>query len=104
MEETGFNHCAHVQGIRTRLRDELLNAELFADLREAQVLAAAKKWTKSLNPQSPTPYGNGVTAMPGPEAPKVFYPVLWSFGGEVFDSQLNPHLTTPEATRAAVSA
>jgi ABC-type glycerol-3-phosphate transport system substrate-binding protein len=66
-----------------------------------EVLATAKKWTKTINPQSPTPYGNGVTAMPGPEAPKVFYPVLWSFGGEVFDSQMNPHLTTPEATRAA---
>jgi ABC-type glycerol-3-phosphate transport system substrate-binding protein len=66
-----------------------------------EVLATAKKWTKSLNPQSPTPYGNGVTAMPGPEAPKVFYPVLWSFGGEVFDSQMNPHLTSPEAIRAA---
>jgi ABC-type glycerol-3-phosphate transport system substrate-binding protein len=66
-----------------------------------EVLATAKKWTKSLNPQSPTPYGNGVTAMPGPEAPKVFYPVLWSFGGEVFDSQMNPHLATPEATKAA---
>ena len=39
--------------------------------------------------------------MPGPEAPQAFYPVLWSFGGEVFDRQMNPHLTTPEATKAA---
>lgn len=66
-----------------------------------EVLTVSKKWTKSLNPQSPTPYGDGITAMPGPEAPKVFYPVLWSFGGEVFDPQMNPHLTTPETVKAA---
>lgn len=65
------------------------------------VLAVARKWTKGLNPQSPTAYGDGVTAMPGPEAPKVFYPVLWSFGGQVFDAQMNPTLTTPEAVKAA---
>ena len=66
-----------------------------------EVLAAARKWTKSLNPQSPTAYGDGITAMPGPEAPKVFYPVLWSHGGRVFDAQMNPTLTSPEAARAA---
>ena len=66
-----------------------------------EVLSMSKKWTKSLNAQSPTPYGDGITAMPGPEAPKVFYPVLWSFGGEVFDAQMSPHLTAPEAIKAA---
>jgi len=68
-----------------------------------EVLTVAKKWTKSLSPQSPTAYGDGITAMPGPEAPKVFYPVLWSHGGQVFDAQMNPALTTPEAVRAAES-
>lgn len=66
-----------------------------------EVLAVAKKWTKNLNPQSPTAYGTGITAMPGPEAPKVFYPVLWSHGGQVFDAQMNPTLVTPEAVKAA---
>jgi ABC-type glycerol-3-phosphate transport system substrate-binding protein len=66
-----------------------------------ELLVTAQKWTKSLNPQSPTAYGNGITAMPGPEAPKVFYPVLWSFGGEVFDAQMNPRLMTPDGMRAA---
>ncbi len=66
-----------------------------------EVLATARKWTKSLNPQSSTPYGDGITTMPGPEAPKVFYPVLWSFGGEVFDAHMVPHLTSPAALKAA---
>lgn len=48
-----------------------------------EYLALAKKFTKSYNPDSPTPYGMAWTAKAGPEQPKTFYNYLWSLGGEI---------------------
>ncbi|MCY9662967.1 sugar ABC transporter substrate-binding protein [Paenibacillus chondroitinus] len=45
--------------------------------------AEANKWTKSKNPASPTAYGASWTALSGSEQPKVFYSMMWSFGGEI---------------------
>lgn len=65
-----------------------------------EVLAEAKKWTKSLNPASPTTYGVATSALPGSEPPKLFYPILWSFGGEVFDQTGNVALNSENTIRA----
>ncbi len=46
-----------------------------------EYLEVARKWTKSLNPQSPTLYGAGLTALAGSEQPKMFYSIMWSKGG-----------------------
>lgn len=43
----------------------------------------AKQWTKSLNPDSPTEYGTSWTALAGPEQPKTFYSMMWSYGAEI---------------------
>ncbi|TDF97217.1 extracellular solute-binding protein [Paenibacillus piri] len=43
----------------------------------------AKKWTKSKNPSSPTQFGASWTALSGSEQPKVFYSMMWSYGGEI---------------------
>jgi len=66
-----------------------------------ELLEEAKKWTRSLNPLSPTAYGDVVSALAGPEPPKLFYPVLWSFGGRVFDDKGNVTLLSPESIKAA---
>ncbi|GGI44883.1 sugar ABC transporter substrate-binding protein [Paenibacillus marchantiophytorum] len=46
-------------------------------------VAESRKWTKSKNPNSPTPYGASWTALSGSEQPKVFYSMMWSYGGEI---------------------
>lgn len=45
----------------------------------------AKKWTKSHNPDSPTLFGTGFTALAGSEQPKVFYSMMWSMGGFILN-------------------
>lgn len=46
-------------------------------------LELAKKFTKSHNADSPTPFGMAWTAKAGPEQPKTFYNYLWSHGGDI---------------------
>ena len=49
-----------------------------------------------------TSYGNLVTALTGgPEAPKMFYTVLWSFGGDVIDDKGNVIINSEAARKAA---
>jgi len=52
-----------------------------------EYLEVAKKFTKSINPNSPTQYGTAWTARSGPEQPKVFYNFLWSGGGFIVNDK-----------------
>ena len=61
----------------------------------------AEQFTREFNPDSPTEYGLVFTSGPGPEAPKIFYTMLWAFGGEVFDEEGNVALNSPETIEAA---
>ena len=65
------------------------------------VIVNAKKFTRSLNPDSPTVYGTLLTALTGgPEAPKIFYNVLWSMGGDVIDENGNVVVNSEAARKA----
>jgi multiple sugar transport system substrate-binding protein len=67
-----------------------------------EMLALAKKYTRADNPSSPTKYGDLVTALTGgPEAPKIFYTVLWSFGGNAIDENGNVVINSEAAVKAA---
>lgn len=49
-----------------------------------------------------TPYGAIVTALTGgPEAPKIFYTVLWSYGGDVIDENGEVVINSDAARKAA---
>lgn len=50
-----------------------------------EYLEMARQYTQSLNADSPTEYGAALTALPGPELPKVFYSVMWPMGGFILD-------------------
>ncbi|MCP4395794.1 MAG: extracellular solute-binding protein [bacterium] len=61
----------------------------------------AKQWTKSKNTDSPTQFGLSLTALPGPELPKVFYSLMWSLGGEILDDSGTVQLGNEAAVKAA---
>jgi len=61
----------------------------------------AKKFTKSINPDSPTTYGTVFIGMPGEELPKCWYSVLWTYGGDIFDDNGNVVINSPAAIKAA---
>lgn len=49
-----------------------------------------------------TPYGAALTALTGgPEAPKIFYTVLWSYGGNVIDENGNVVVNSEAVRKAA---
>ena len=50
-----------------------------------EYLELAREFTRTLNPDSPTRYGAALTALPGPELPKAFYSMMWSYGGFILD-------------------
>lgn len=52
-----------------------------------EYLKLAKKFTKKYNPKSPTNYGGAMTCLAPEELPKVFYSVMWSFGGSIVDAK-----------------
>jgi multiple sugar transport system substrate-binding protein len=66
-----------------------------------EYLSTARKWTKSRNPDSPTTFGASLTALAGSEQPKVFYSVMWSFGGWIVDDQCNVGVDSAGAIKAA---
>lgn len=70
--------------------------ETFEELRET-----ARQYTRELNPDSPTDYGLVFSTGSGPEAPKVFYPILWAFGGDVIGEDGEVVLNSPETIEAA---
>jgi multiple sugar transport system substrate-binding protein len=60
----------------------------------------AAQYTRSLNNTSPTAYGLGFSGKGPEEPPKVFYPILWSFGGDVIADQVVT-IDRPAAHQAA---
>jgi multiple sugar transport system substrate-binding protein len=65
-----------------------------------EYFAVAKQWTKSHNPESPTLFGTGFTALAGSEQPKVFYSFMWSKGGFILDEDNNVGVNTAGAVAA----
>lgn len=49
----------------------------------SEYIELCKKFTQSINPDSPTRYGTCWPAMAGAEQPKAFYNILWSLGGDI---------------------
>jgi len=65
------------------------------------VVDIAKKYTRSMNADSPTVYGTILTALTGgPEAPKIFYTVLWSMGGDVINDKAEVVVNSEAARKA----
>lgn len=60
----------------------------------------AKKFTKSINPASPTEFGIAFQGKHGDSQPKDFYQYFWSMGGEFFDADMNPTLSSKEGVEA----
>lgn len=79
---------------RSDLIDEA--PQTFEEVREI-----AGQFTRSINADSPTEYGLVFSSGPGPEAPKIFYTILWAHGGELFDEEGNVALNSPETIAAA---
>lgn len=65
-----------------------------------EYLELAKRFTKSLNPDSPTNYGAVLQGSPERVNYQEWYSYLWSFGGELFDENGIPTLNSPEAVAA----
>ena len=64
-----------------------------------ELIALAKKNTGT----AATKYGTILTAMTGgPEAPKIFYTVLWSFGGDVIDKNGKVAVNSDAVKKAAL--
>lgn len=61
----------------------------------------AKKFTKSLNPSSPTQFGTAWTARSGPEQPKAFYNLLWSHGGFIVNDKGEVGVNSAAAIKGA---
>jgi len=84
------------------------NSQLFfyrKDLFDKYNLGAPDRWEKVLS--SAKTIGGGekmfgyvMRAAPGNPAVTDFMPLLWAFGGDIFDAQGKPNLTSPEAIEA----
>jgi len=65
-----------------------------------EFMTTAERFTRHLNSASPTEYGAGFSAKGPEEPPKVFYPILWSHGGFIFENG-RVGLDRPECIAAA---
>ena len=66
-----------------------------------ELLENAQKFDQRSNPSSAVKYGDMLTALTGgPEAPKIFYTVLWSMGGNVIDENGNVVINSPAGKKA----
>lgn len=63
-------------------------------------LEISKKFTRSINPSSPTQYGALAHAKQLPPQYKEWYAWMWAYGGEIFDEKLNPVFNSPEAVKS----
>jgi len=84
------------------------NSQLFfyrKDLFEKYKLGAPAHWNevlagaKAISAKEKI-YGYVMRAAPGNSAVTDFMPLLWAFGGDLFDAQGKPNLTSPEAVAA----
>jgi multiple sugar transport system substrate-binding protein len=66
-----------------------------------EYLEVARRWTKSRNSNAPTTFGTALTALAGSEQPKVFYSVMWSFGGWIVDNECRVGVDSAGAVKAA---
>jgi multiple sugar transport system substrate-binding protein len=84
------------------------NSQLFfyrKDLFDKYQLGAPDRWEKILNDAKTIGagekmFGYVMRAAPGNSAVTDFMPLLWAFGGDIFDAQGRPNLTSPEAIEA----
>lgn len=60
----------------------------------------AEQFTKSKNPNSPTEFGIAFQGKHGETQPKDFYQYFWSMGGQFFDKDMNPTLSSKEGVQA----
>lgn len=65
-----------------------------------ETLEVARKFTQSVTPDSPTPYGLAFDGVPGETLPETFYNFMWSFGGEIVDADGNVAIDGPKAIEA----
>jgi len=65
-----------------------------------EYLELAKKFTKSINPSSPTKYGTVLEGSPERVNYQEWYSFLWSFGGDLFDDKGRPTLNSKAAIEA----
>lgn len=65
-----------------------------------EYLEVARKFTRSLNPDSPTKYGTVLEGSPERVNTQEWYNILWSFGGDLFDENMSPTFNSPEAVKA----
>lgn len=65
-----------------------------------EYIEVAKKFTKSLNPDSPTEFGTTFQGKRGYTQPKEWYQYLWSMGGELFDANTQPTLNSEAGVKA----
>ena len=66
-----------------------------------ELLENAQKFDQRNNSSSAVKYGDMITALTGgPEAPKIFYTVLWSMGGNVIDENGNVVINSPAGKKA----
>ena len=84
------------------------NSQLFfyrKDLFDKYNLGAPDRWEKILNDAKTIGagekmFGYVMRAAPGNSAVTDFMPLLWAFGGDIFDAQGRPNLASPEAIEA----
>jgi multiple sugar transport system substrate-binding protein len=84
------------------------NSQLFfyrRDLFEKYKLSAPDRWEKVLNAARTIGageriYGYVMRAAPGNPAVADFMPLLWAFGGDIFDAKGQPSVASPEAIEA----
>lgn len=65
-----------------------------------EYVEVAKRFTKSLNPDSPTEFGTTFQGKRGYTQPKEWYQYLWSMGGELFDAKTRPTLNSEAGVQA----
>lgn len=66
-----------------------------------EYLALARRFSKSQNSSSPTTYGASFTALAGSEQPKMFYSMMWSYGGWTVDDSGKVGVDNEGALKAA---
>lgn len=65
-----------------------------------EYIEVAKQFTQEFNPASPTKYGATFTGLIPNEPPKVYYSMLWTFGGDIANQSREITLDSPEAVAA----
>ncbi len=66
-----------------------------------EYLQIARNFSKAKNSNSPTMYGTSFTALAGSEQPKMFYSIMWSYGGWTINDEGKVGVDSPGALKAA---